>query len=167
MSLQNHLLSDDQMCRFIAHGYLILKTDFPAEFHDHLNARLDEVMTKEGNWGNNILPRLSEVNDVFQSPVIQGALTSVVGPGYGMHPHRHCHFPRTQSAGLAQRQLLGLPENPQPSQLVGDDLLLSSRGGRGDGAIGHLSWHAILCETGWRRDRAARLYGGRTGALLP
>lgn len=92
MSLQDHLLSDEQMRRFISHGYLILKTDFPSEFHDGLNARLDEVMTKEGNWGNNILPRLSEVNDVFQSPVIQGALTSVVGPGYVMHPHRHCHY---------------------------------------------------------------------------
>ncbi len=92
MSLQNHLLTDDQMRRFISHGYLILKTDFSQEFHDRLNARLDEVMTKEGNWGNNILPRLSEVNDVFQSPVIRGALTSVVGPGYVMHPHRHCHY---------------------------------------------------------------------------
>lgn len=92
MSLQEHLLTDEQMRRFISHGYLILKTDFPQEFHDRLNARLDEVMNKEGNWGNNILPRLSEVNDVFQSPVIRGALTSVVGPGYVMHPHRHCHY---------------------------------------------------------------------------
>lgn len=49
-------------------------------------------MIKEGNWGNNILPRLSEVNDVFQSPIIQGALTSVVGAGYVMHPHRHCNY---------------------------------------------------------------------------
>ena len=92
MSLQNHLLTDEQMRQFISHGYLILKTDFSAEFHTQLNARLDEVMNKEGNPGNNILPRLSEVNDVFQSPVIQGALTSVVGPGYVMHPHRHCHY---------------------------------------------------------------------------
>ena len=92
MLLQDHLLSDEQMRRFISHGYLILQTDFPAEFHERLNAKLDEVMTKEGNWGNNILPRLSEVNDVFQSPVIQGALTSVVGAGYVMHPHRHCHY---------------------------------------------------------------------------
>ena len=92
MSQQEYLLSDEQMRRFVAHGYLILQTDFPAEFHDQLNARLDEVMTKEGNWGNNILPRISEVNDVFQNPIIQGALTSVVGPGYVMHPHRHCHY---------------------------------------------------------------------------
>ncbi len=86
------LLTDDQMRQFIAHGYLILQTDFPAEFHAKLSQHIADVMTQEGNPGNNILPRVPEVHEVFRHPTIQGALTSVLGPNYLMHPHRHCHF---------------------------------------------------------------------------
>ncbi|MCB0107326.1 MAG: HEAT repeat domain-containing protein [Caldilineaceae bacterium] len=89
---QPHLLTDEQMRRFISHGYLILQTDFPADFHSALSQRIVDVMTKEGNPGNNILPRVPEIREVFQNPVITGALTSVLGPNYLMHPHRHCHF---------------------------------------------------------------------------
>ncbi len=92
MKVSSHLLTDDQMRQFIAHGYLILKTDLPKEFHETLNAKLAAVMEKEGNPGNNLLPRLSEVNDIIQSPVVRGALTSVLGSDYAVHPHRHCHF---------------------------------------------------------------------------
>ena len=92
MSLANHLLTDDQMRQFISRGYLVLQTDFPKEFHDELYAKLNEIMDKEGNPGNNLLPRLSEVNDIVQNPVVRGALTSVLGHDYTIHPHRHCHF---------------------------------------------------------------------------
>ena len=92
MGVSNHLLTDDQMRQFISRGYLILQTDFPQEFHETLNAKLAEVMEKEGNPGNNILPRLREMQDVAQNPVVRGALTSVLGQHYTVHPHRHCHF---------------------------------------------------------------------------
>ncbi|MCE7988208.1 MAG: phytanoyl-CoA dioxygenase [Caldilinea sp. CFX5] len=85
-------LTDEQMRHFIAHGYLLLQTDFPPEFHVAMSQNIREVMKKEGNPGNNILPRVPEVQDVFKHPVIRGALTSVLGPDYIMHPHRHCHF---------------------------------------------------------------------------
>lgn len=86
------LLTDDQMRQFVAHGYLALKTDFAPEFHETMSRNIREVMKKEGNPGNNILPRVPEVQEVFRHPVIRGALTSVLGPEYIMHPHRHCHF---------------------------------------------------------------------------
>ena len=92
MSVSDYLLTDDQMRQFISRGYVVLKTDFPKEFHEGLNARLNEVMEKEGNPGNNLLPRFSEVGDIVQSPVVRGALTSVLGSDYTIHPHRHCHF---------------------------------------------------------------------------
>ena len=92
MSVSSHLLTDDQMRQFIACGYVILQTDLPKEFYDTLNAKLNEVMEKEGNPGNNLLPRLSEINDIIENPVVRGALTSVVGDSYLIHPHRHCHF---------------------------------------------------------------------------
>ena len=92
MNVSKSLLTDDQMRQFISRGYLVLRTDFPKEFHESLNSKLKEVMEKEGNPGNNILPRLSEFNDIVQSPVVHGALTSVLGHDYTIHPHRHCHF---------------------------------------------------------------------------
>ena len=67
------LLTDEQMRRFTAHGYLMLKTDFPADFHTAMSRNIREVMQKEGNPGNNILPRVPEVQEVFRHPVIQGA----------------------------------------------------------------------------------------------
>lgn len=58
-----------------------------------MSRNIQAVMHKEGNPGNNILPRVPEVQEVFfRHPVIQGALTNVLGANYIMHPHRHCHF---------------------------------------------------------------------------
>lgn len=86
------LLTDDQMRHFIAHGYLVFKADFPREFHETMRVKIEEAMHKEGNPGNNILPRVPEIQAVFDHPTIGGALTSVLGPNYIMHPHRHGHF---------------------------------------------------------------------------
>lgn len=41
--------------------------------------------------GNNILPALPELARVFESRRCRGALASLLGPGYLMHPHRFCH----------------------------------------------------------------------------
>lgn len=94
MLSSDYLLTDDQMQRFISHGYLVLKTDFPDQFYRDFEQRIEEVMDKEGNPGNNFLPRFPEAQEVFDNPVIRGALTSVLGPNYLMHPHRHCHYSR-------------------------------------------------------------------------
>ena len=85
-------LTNAQLRQFVSHGYVVLKTDFPADFHDTMSRRIKEVMAKEGNPGNNILPRVPEVQEVFHHPVIRGALDSVLGADCIMHPHRHCHF---------------------------------------------------------------------------
>lgn len=86
------LLTDEQIKSFIVNGFLILKTDFPAEFHAGLVGQLNEIYEKEGNPGNNILPRIRDLQRVFENPVITGALTSVLGDNYLLHTHRHGHF---------------------------------------------------------------------------
>jgi HEAT repeat protein len=88
------LLDDDQMQRFIAHGYLCLQTQLPESFHAQIYERFDGMIgtVEEGrNPGNNLLPLVPELEAVFADPVVTGALTSVVGPGYVMHPHRALH----------------------------------------------------------------------------
>ncbi|AZN42150.1 HEAT repeat domain-containing protein [Paenibacillus albus] len=89
---QPKLLTDDQMKQFITNGFLILKTDFPREFHEQLVTQLNNIYDTEGNPGNNILPRIRELQRVFENPVITGALTSVLGPNYLLHTHRHGHY---------------------------------------------------------------------------
>lgn len=87
-----YLLTDDQMRQFISHGYVVLKTDFSREFHETMSRKIVEVMAKEGNPGNNILPRVPEIQEAFDHPAVRGALTSVLGQNFIMHPHRHGHF---------------------------------------------------------------------------
>lgn len=99
MSAQPTLLTDEQMRQFITEGYLILKADFPQSFHESLFNQLKAVYETEGNPGNNILPRVSELQKVFDHPVIRGALTSTLGPDYLMHPHRHGHYNASPTAG--------------------------------------------------------------------
>lgn len=93
------LLTDEQMRQFITQGFLLLQTDFPEEFHKRLTHQLNEVYEHEGNPGNNLLPRIRELQKVFDHPVITGALTSVLGPNYMMHTHRHGHFNAVNTPG--------------------------------------------------------------------
>jgi hypothetical protein len=93
------LLNDEQMRQFITDGFLILKTDFSAEFHEKLMEKLNFVYEKEGNPGNNLLPRIRELQKVFDHPVVTGALTSVLGPNYMLHAHRHGHHNASPVAG--------------------------------------------------------------------
>ncbi|MBW7458753.1 HEAT repeat domain-containing protein, partial [Paenibacillus sepulcri] len=93
------LLNDEQMKTFISQGFLILKTDFSDEFHSRLLGQLDYVYEKEGNPGNNLLPRIRELQVVFDSPVIKGALTSVLGANYMMHTHRYGHLNKNPVPG--------------------------------------------------------------------
>lgn len=93
------LLTDEQMRTFITEGFLILQTDFSEEFHQRLTEQLNQVYDQEGNPGNNLLPRIRDLQKVFDHPIVTGALTSVLGPNYLMHTHRHGHFNASPKAG--------------------------------------------------------------------
>lgn len=94
MVSNDYLLSDSQMKRFISQGFIVLQTDISPEFHQSLQSNFEEIVELEGNPGNNALPRMPEMQEIFRHPVITGALSSVLGSNYIMHPHRHCHFSR-------------------------------------------------------------------------
>ncbi len=87
------LLTDAQMQRFVAHGYLALQTALPESFHRGVYERFDQLIGGDAdlNPGNNLLPACPELAAVFADPVVVGALTSVLGAGYAMHPHRALH----------------------------------------------------------------------------
>ena len=87
------LLTDEQVSSFIANGYLHLQPELPEAFHRNLFARFAGLAGEDNdeNPGNNLLPIVPELQLVFDDPVIKGALTSVLGDGYMMHPHRVLH----------------------------------------------------------------------------
>ena len=99
MSDSQYLLSDAQMRQYITRGFVVLKTNLPASLHETIYQKTEEAFEKEGNPGNNILPRVPELNQVFADPVLRGGLQSVLGPGFVMHAHRHPHINPAHSDG--------------------------------------------------------------------
>ncbi len=93
------LLDDTQMQQFITDGYITVRADYPPEFHQDLYQQIEAMFESEGNTGNNILPRIPQIQKVFDHPALKGALTSLLGEGYIMNPHRHCHLNPPESQG--------------------------------------------------------------------
>lgn len=97
--MAENLLSDEQMRQFIVNGFVNVETELPPEFHDEIFAKTVGVFDKEGNPGNNLLPRIPEIQHVFDDLNVKGALTSLLGPDYYMQPHRHPHYNPPGSKG--------------------------------------------------------------------
>ena len=91
MRQEEALLTDEQMRRFVTDGYLILNAKVAPEIHEAVYERLQWLMHQESNPGNNVLPAVPEMQCVLDSPIVRGALTSVLGRGYALHPHRFAH----------------------------------------------------------------------------
>ena len=96
---QCHKLTDAQLREFIVNGYLTVQTDLPRSFHETIYRKTQELTAKEGNLGNNILPRVPELQAVFEDPAVRGAFTSILGENYAMHSHRHPHRNNPHSDG--------------------------------------------------------------------
>jgi hypothetical protein len=86
------LLTDEQIQSFILNGYIQVVADFEEPVHQNIYDKIEEVWETEGNVGNNILPRVPEIQDVFDHPRVAGAFTSLLGEDYIVNPHRHCHL---------------------------------------------------------------------------
>ena len=74
---KKYLLADDQMRPLHRQRLHIVNTDLPASFHDFIYERTEEVFEKEGNPGNNLLPRIPEIQTVFDDKWVIGGLISV------------------------------------------------------------------------------------------
>ena len=99
-----NLLNDEQMREFIVNGFVTVTTELSAEFHDAIYEKTMSVFDKEGNPGNNLLPRIPEIQQILDDPNVSGALTSLLGADYYMQPHRHPHYnpPGSKGQGLHQ-----------------------------------------------------------------
>jgi HEAT repeat protein len=88
-----YLLTDKQVQDFLINGYLVLQpVSLDGNFHSSIFTQTLSIFNDEGNPGNNILPRIPQLQNVFNDPVVNGALESLLGPNYTMQPTRHPHL---------------------------------------------------------------------------
>ena len=98
------LLTDAQVQDYLTNGYLVLHTGHPVAFHRSVLRQIANLYATEGNPGNDILPRVPDLYEILRDPVVDGALHSLLGPDYLVHPHRHCHENRSGSDGQRMHQ---------------------------------------------------------------
>ena len=97
---EEYLLSDEQVRGFITGGYVQVQADLDESVHRTIFEKTDRILSsgdggRDGggaNPQNNILPVVGELAQVLEAPEVVGALTSILGDGYVMLPHRHCHL---------------------------------------------------------------------------
>ncbi|MCJ8329807.1 MAG: phytanoyl-CoA dioxygenase family protein [Lentisphaeria bacterium] len=80
------LLSDEEIANFIAEGYHILEPELPADMNDSVCAEAKEM---DGAFG--ILEAIPRLADVYSTPEVVGALTSILGTDYEMDKSRVLH----------------------------------------------------------------------------
>ena len=85
------LLSDEQVRSFIVNGMLVLKPEIDKSIHSEINSLLAYSSQNESWHGNNLISRIPLTHKVLRSPIIHGALVSLAGPNYYLHPHRALH----------------------------------------------------------------------------
>ena len=139
------LLADDQVRRFVADGFLVLDSALPADFHAAVADELHYCMKHEAPWpGDNVLPRIPQLGQLLESPVLRGALSSLLGAEFAWTPHR-------------------TPHNSEPLQEAGgefDPFENNPRMGKGSvsGSGWHQDGHSRAGRARWHRPRAINVF---------
>ena len=92
------LLTERQVKDFLVDGVLIIQVDdMPREWHEAFYAKALEISQQRGHgrWGE-----MPEITEVCRTPSVRGALTSILGRDYVMHPHRALHTASTGDQGF-------------------------------------------------------------------
>ncbi len=89
-----HLLDDAQMMDFVSNGFHLVTLPQPKAFHDELYKHCSAI---ERNPGNGIYDAVPGLKEVYETPILTGALTSILGGDYAMNPHRHLHTIKAQT----------------------------------------------------------------------
>jgi hypothetical protein len=105
------LLTDTEMQQYLVDGFLILQPTVPEGTHELIDEKFTWLVENETNPGNNILPRLPELNLVLESPEVRGAITSLMGPDYLIHPHRYWHYKEPTDMNSDDPIISGMPDS--------------------------------------------------------
>ncbi len=105
-------LSDEEVRRFICDGALVLESGVADEVNAAIFEKIAWNNTREFNMGNNVLPRIPELQQVLDAPRIHGALETVLGEDYVLHPHRFMHASEPLEADQRAMELAGDEHGP-------------------------------------------------------
>ena len=83
-------LTDDEVRRFICDGVVVLQSDVDPSVNERIFEKIEWNNDREFNMGNNVLPRIPELQTVLDSPVVSGALASVLGDEYVLNRTGSC-----------------------------------------------------------------------------
>lgn len=106
-------LGDEQLLRYLRDGFVVLQPDdLDADFHTAMfdaGCRVwDEARALAGEpvhlqvVGDNLRARIPLVERLLESPTVHGALTSVLGEGFLLHPHHFVHEATTNDQAFHQ-----------------------------------------------------------------
>jgi len=98
------LLTDAQVQAFLTNGYITVQTAHSPAVHQSIHRQIETLFAAEGNPGNDILPKVPDLYQILRDPALDGALQSLLGPSYLIHPHRHCHHNPSGSQGQGMHQ---------------------------------------------------------------
>ena len=98
------LLTDAQVQAYLTNGYITVQTAHPPVAHQNIHRQIEALFATEGNPGNDILPKVPDLYQILRDPAVDGALQSLLGPSYLIHPHRHCHHNPSGSKGQGMHQ---------------------------------------------------------------
>ena len=97
-SIQQHLMSDGDVARFVVNGYHIIEPEFLPGFNENIAQQLDQLTENPGDAITEVIP---ELNHVLSHPALQGVLISLLGNDYQIAGHRHWH---AKAAGASHMQ---------------------------------------------------------------
>ena len=98
------LLTDAQVQAYLTNGYITVQTAHSPAVHQNIHRQIETLFATEGNPGNDILPKVPDLYQILRDPAVDGALQSLLGPSYLIHPHRHCHHNPCGSKGQGMHQ---------------------------------------------------------------
>ena len=104
-----HLLTDEQYSQYLTDGFVVVQPQsLDNAFHDHLYrsaqqiyASVEESRSKTAHLdiiGDSLRARIPEIDRLFEDPAVRGALLSILGESYVIHPHNFVH----KSSGVDQ-----------------------------------------------------------------
>ncbi len=105
------LLNDEQMTRFLRDGFVTLApAELDADFHAAMWRTASEVYDEARGVadphlqviGDNLRARIAGVDRLLNAPTVRGALASVLGEDYLLHPHHYVHQASTDDQGFHQ-----------------------------------------------------------------
>jgi HEAT repeat protein len=141
------LLNDEQVRRFIADGFIMIDAGLSEAFHAEVSAQVAYTLEQElPHPGDNIVPRVPALNQVCDSPAVQGALVSLLGHDFVFLPHR---FPHNSEP---------LPEQGQKQQCTAFDTQPTMAAGSISASAWHQDSHASCGRTRWHTPRAANVF---------